>query len=130
MSRGAPSFFLNLPIAVVVVAISLRCLPESRDDTENEALDWPGSALAALGLGALVYGLIESSRSGFGNPAVLGELTGGILVLVIFLGWEARTPSPMLPPSLFRSRDFTGANILTLLLYAALGGTLFFCRSI
>ena len=119
-------FFLNLPLALVVVAISFCCLPESRDDTENETLDWLGSVLAALGLGALVYGLIESSRSGFGNPAVLGELTGGILVLVIFLGWEARTPSPMLPPSLFRSRDFTGANILTLLLYAALGGTLFF----
>src|SRR2546423_2377325 len=110
-------FFLNVPIAIVVVVLSVCHLPESRDETENKRLDWLGGTLTTLGLGALVYGLIESSRLGFGHPAVLGELIGGSFVLAIFLRWEAVTRSPMLPPSLFRSRNFTGANILTLLLY-------------
>src|SRR5256885_5629900 len=82
-------FFINLPIAIVVVVLSVCHLPESRDETENKRLDWLGGTLTALGLGALVYGLIESSRLGFGHPAVLGELIGGSFVLAIFLRWEA-----------------------------------------
>ena len=79
-----------------------------------------------IGLGSTVYGLLESSRAGFRHPAILIALGSGILFLVIFLFWEARTPNPMLPLNLFRSRDFTGANLLTFFLYSALGGTLFF----
>ena len=79
-----------------------------------------------VGLGSIVYGLLESSRAGFGRPAVLIALFGGILFLLIFLFWEARTPHPMLPLTLFRSRDFAGANLLTFFLYSALSGTLFF----
>jgi EmrB/QacA subfamily drug resistance transporter len=119
-------FFINVPLALVVLLISLSSLPESRDETERAKLDWVGAALTTVGLGGIVYALIESSRLGWRHPAVFIALGGGVLVLLLFLYLEARIRNPMLPPSLFRSRDFSGANILTFLLYAALGGTLFF----
>ena len=85
-----------------------------------------GAALATIGLGALVYGLIESATFGFRSPVVLIALIGGALVLIAFVVVEARRRYPMMPLSLFRSREFAGANLLTLFLYAALAGTLFF----
>ena len=93
---------------------------------ENEPLDWTGAALATVGLGFLVYGLIESSRSGFSNAGVLAALVSGGLFLIGFVLFEAHAKNAMLPFVLFRSRNFTGANLLTLLLYGALGGMLFF----
>ena len=119
-------FFINLPLAVVVLLISIYRVPESRDENENARIDWFGAVLATIGLGSLVYGLIESSRLGFRHPAVVIALGGGSFLLVVFLLVEARTRNPMLPLSLFRSRDFAGSNLLTLFLYSALGGTLFF----
>jgi len=119
-------FFLNLPLAIVVLLISFSRLPESRDENENKRLDWLGAGLTTIGLGSLVYGLIESSRLGFNHPSVVMALIGGILFLAVFVVFEARARNPMLPLALFRSRNFTGANLLTLLLYSALGGTLFF----
>lgn len=119
-------FFLNLPLAVVVLLISFGHLPESQDENDNGRLDWLGAALITIGLGSLVYGLIESSRSGFGARPVLTAMISGSLFLVTFLVFEARARNPMLPLALFRSRNFTGANLLTLFLYSALGGTLFF----
>jgi hypothetical protein len=82
--------------------------------------------LAAFGLGALVYGLIESSRTGFSNRSVIVFLVAAVALMIVFLLVEARLPQPMLPLALFRSPTFTGANLLTFFLYAALGGTLFF----
>ena len=119
-------FFINLPLAAIVLLISFYRVPESRDEGQKERLDWFGAALATIGLGALVYGLIESSRLGFGHSAVLAGLVVGICSLTVLLLWEARVENPMLPLTLFRSSDFTGANFLTLFLYSALGGTLFF----
>ena len=119
-------FFLNLPLAAAVVLISFWRVPESRDKSEHGPLDWVGAALATVGLGGLVYGLIESSRLGFLQPTVLLSLVGGSISLTLFVFNESRTQNPMLPLSLFRSRNFAGANLLTLLLYAALAGTLFF----
>src|SRR6266498_1142823 len=119
-------FFINLPLAAAVLIISLWRVPESRDENQKARLDWLGATLATIGLGSLIYGLIESSRLHFGHPAVIAALTGGTFFLILFLLFEARTRNPMLPLALFRSRDFTGANLLTLLLYSALGGTLFF----
>jgi EmrB/QacA subfamily drug resistance transporter len=119
-------FFINLPLAAVVLLISFYRVPESRDESQNERLDWFGAVLATIGLGTLVYGLIESSRLGFGHSAVLTALLVGISSLTALLFWEGRVENPMLPLALFRSRNFTGANLLTLLLYSALGGTLFF----
>ena len=118
-------FFINLPIALVVVLISLRHVAESTD-RESSRVDWLGAILAALGLGALVYGLIESAQVGFNDRSVIMALTAGIIVLILFFFVESRLSHPMLPLTLFRSRTFAGTNLLTFLLYAALGGTLFF----
>jgi hypothetical protein len=118
-------FFINIPLAVLVIIISLWRVPES-SDPESASLDWLGAALAALGLGALVYGLIESSRLGFNDRSVLAALTAAVVLLSLFVMTERRVPNPMLPLALFRSPIFTGTNLLTFLLYAALGGTLFF----
>jgi EmrB/QacA subfamily drug resistance transporter len=118
-------FFINLPLALVVIFISLRHIRETRD-RETTRVDWFGAILAALGLGALVYGLIESSQVGFNNRSVIVALTLGVVVLTLFLFVESRVSAPMLPLTLFRSRTFAGTNLLTFLLYAALGGTLFF----
>ena len=118
-------FFINLPIALLVILISLWHVAEN-SDKENTRVDWLGAILAATGLGALVYGLIESSRLGFADKSVILVLTAAGALLVVFLFVEARISQPMLPLALFRVRTFTGANLLTFLLYAALGGTLFF----
>jgi EmrB/QacA subfamily drug resistance transporter len=119
-------FFINLPLALIVLIISFFHVPESRDETERQKLDWAGAMLIVIGLGLLTYGLIESSRSGFANFAVIGTLAGGTVVLLLLLGFEARAPNPMIPAALFRSRNFSGANLLTFLLYGALSGALFF----
>ena len=119
-------FFINLPLGLIVLFISFCCVPESRDKGDDKRLDWLGAALATIGLTFLVYGLIESSRLGFGHPAVLTALITGSAFLVLFVYREGRARNPMLPLALFRSQDFTGANLLTLFLYSALGGTLFF----
>src|SRR5436309_8269755 len=118
-------FFINIPIAFLIILISLWRVPES-SDKESVGLDWWGAILGALGLGALVYGLIESSRLGFSDRSVVAALVAATLLLAFFLIVEARVPNPMLPLTLFRSRTFAGANLLTFLLYGALGGTLFF----
>src|SRR6266581_1641011 len=117
-------FFINIPLALLVIVISLRRVPES-SDKESVGLDWWGAIFGALGLGALVYGLIESSRLGFSDRSVVVALIAAAILLALFLILEARVSTPMLPLTLFRSRTFTGANLLTFLLYGALGGTLF-----
>ena len=118
-------FFINLPLALVVILISLRHVAENTDRASSR-VDWFGAILAALGLGALVYGLIESAQVGFNDRSVIIALAAGIVVLILFLFVESRLSQPMLPLTLFRSRTFAGTNLLTFLLYAALGGTLFF----
>src|SRR5437016_6273042 len=112
-------FFINIPIALLIILISLWHIPES-SDTESLGLDWWGAILGALGLGALVYGLIESSRLGFTDRSVRAALVAAAILLALFLILEARVSNPMLPLTLFRSRTFTGANLLTFLLYGAL----------
>ncbi len=119
-------FFINVPLALVVLGISYWRVPESRDDAGEKRLDWFGALLATMGLGAVVYGLIESSRLGFAQTVVLVALAVGALSLALFILVEARSRNPMLPLTLFRSRDFGGANLLTLFLYTALAGALFF----
>jgi EmrB/QacA subfamily drug resistance transporter len=119
------AFLLNVPLAIVVILIAARHVPESRDP-DARRLDIPGAVLATVGLGGIVYGLINSSVAGFGHTAVIVSLLLGILALVGFFVRERRAQDPMLPLTLFRSRNFSGANLLTLLLYAGLGGALYF----
>src|SRR6266478_4103300 len=119
-------FFLNLPLAVVVLLLVVRRVPESRTEEESRKLDFLGAALATLSLGAIVYGLIESSRLGLQNPIVIAALVAGTFIFGAFILVEARVQHPMMPLTLFSSRNFAGANMLTLFLYASLAGTLFF----
>jgi EmrB/QacA subfamily drug resistance transporter len=119
------AFWLNLPLAVVVLIVLYWRVPESRDRTPAH-LDLAGAAIVTVGLGLLVFGLVEASRRGVGDPIVFGTLIGGAIGLASFVLYERQARSPMMPLSLFQSRTFTGANLLTLLLYAALGGALFF----
>src|SRR5215217_30562 len=120
------AFFLNLPLALAVLLISVWKVPESREKKNHGRLDWPGAALATISLGGIIYGLIESPRLGFSNPIVLLALVGGLVSLALFVFHEARAKNPMVPLQLFRNRDFAGANLLTLFLYAALSGMFFF----
>ena len=106
-----------MPIALIVLALTLWKVPESRAGNRSSHFDWLGGLLAVLGFGGIVLALIESMP-------VAGAI--GAIALVALLYWEARSSSPMVPLGLFRSRNFTGANLLTLFLYSALGGLLFF----
>jgi EmrB/QacA subfamily drug resistance transporter len=118
-------FFLNVPLAVVVLVLSLRFMNESHDPSRTTQIDWSGAALAVLGLGGMVFGLLEWPPLGASHPLVLGALATGVLSLVLLVVVEGHARNPMLPLALFRSRTFTLANLLTLLLYAALGVILF-----
>lgn len=122
------AFFINAPLAIVVLPIVFWHVPESRNPDARK-LDLPGAFLGALGLGGLVYGLVDSSNRGFVDPLVVGAFVLGATALLAFVIVEWRSQEPMMPLSLFRSRNFSGANLLTLLLYAGLGGALYFCRS-
>jgi EmrB/QacA subfamily drug resistance transporter len=118
-------FFLNVPIAAAAVALTVRFVDESRDPTRTGAVDWAGAGLAVAGLGGVVFALLEWPPLGPGHPLVLGTLAVGLASLAALLIVERRRPNAMLPLDLFRSRAFALANGLTLLLYAALGITLF-----
>ena len=117
-------FFMNLPLAALVVAIAWWRVPESRG-ARNGRIDWLGALLATLGLLGLVWGLIEGGGRGFGDPWVLASLVLGAVLLALFVVVERHVKDPMLPLRLFRARTFAGANVLTLFLYAALSATMF-----
>jgi EmrB/QacA subfamily drug resistance transporter len=110
-------FFFNVPLGAAVVVIALLRVPESRDDDAQKRIDLVGAALAIVSLGAIVYGLLASRGI---------AVAGGVVLFVVFLVVEARSEHPMVPLSLFRSRTFSATNALTLLLYGALGGGMFF----
>jgi EmrB/QacA subfamily drug resistance transporter len=118
-------FAINLPISVVVVAVTLRHVPESRDPAATGPIDIAGGALVTLGLIGLTYGLIEGPGGHWADPLVLAALLGGLLLLATFIWWEHHTPSPMLPLNLFRSGQFTSANVVTFVVYGGIGGALF-----
>ena len=119
-------FFLHLPLAAIVLVLSWWRVPESRDEQAVAGLDWWGALFVTLGLSGVVYGLIESSTRSFADPIVLTALIAGVTLLALFVVVEARSEAPMIPLELFRSWTFSGANGLTLLLYMALSGILFF----
>lgn len=119
-------FFINIPLAIIVLLIVFTHVPESRHEGETGGLDWWGALLTTVGLAGIVYGLTEASALGWGNPLVLITMAVGILALVAFFFLEERVKNPMVPLNLFRSSSFSGANLLTFLLYGALGGATYF----
>ncbi len=119
-------FLINPFIALPAIWIALRHVPESRDAQAPQGLDWRGALLALTGLGSLVYGLIAAPGRGWGDITVVTSLAAGMALLAAFVWEEARSPAPMMPLKLFSSRMFAGVNLLTLLLYAGLGGAFFF----
>jgi EmrB/QacA subfamily drug resistance transporter len=118
-------FFINVPVAALALVLTLWHMPESRD-RDTKSIDWTGGALAILGLGSLTYGLTLASESGWAHTQVIATAIVGAAVLAAFVWFEGRTRTPMMPLHLFRSRDFSGANAITLLLYFAIGGAFFF----
>jgi EmrB/QacA subfamily drug resistance transporter len=114
------AFLINVLLAAVVIAISVRYVPESRGAGVGR-VDWLGALLVTIGLGGLVTGFIESVNWGWKRPVVLGSLIVGCACLSVFILVEGRVTAPMVPPKLFASRTFSGANLLTLFLYAAIG---------
>jgi EmrB/QacA subfamily drug resistance transporter len=116
-------FLINLPVAALTILITLRSVPESRDD-EARALDIPGTLTAVSGLGALTYGLTVASGNGW-TGATYAWMFAGAVLLAAFLVLERRSRAPMMPLELFRSRAFASLNAMTFLLYFALSGTLF-----
>jgi EmrB/QacA subfamily drug resistance transporter len=119
------AFFINAPLAAVVVFLTLKFIDESKDPSRTRNIDWLGAALAVLGLGGIVCGLLEWPPLGPGHPFVIASLSIGVVCLVLLIIVEGRERNPMLPLHLFRSRTFTLANVLTLLLYGALGVVMF-----
>src|SRR5215472_9195649 len=110
-------FFINVPLGLAVLTLALRKVPESRTGDTRSRPDWAGGMLAALGFGGIVYALIQS---------VLIAAVLGAVALIGLAYWEVHSPSPVVPLQVFRSLNFTGANLLTLFLYSGLGGVLFF----
>lgn len=118
------AFLINLPLALAVVLVAARHVPETRDERASGRLDVLGAASAALGLALVIYALTEGPGQGW-SVALFVALFGGLAVLVGFLVNEARVRQPMMPLRLFRNKQFAGANIVTLVVYAALSGALF-----
>ncbi len=118
-------FVINLPLAALVVAVALRHVPETRDPEATGPIDVVGGILVTFGLVGLTYGLIQGPAAGWSNSSVLAALAGGVVLLGAFVWWEHRTPTPMLELSLFSSTQFTATNLVTFVVYGAIGGALF-----
>ena len=118
-------FLINLPIALAVLLLTARAVPETRDAEATGRLDYLGSALVVLALVGISYALVEGPAIGFGAPSVLVALVGGAAAGVLFTIREVGARNPVVPLSLFRSRQFSGTNVVTLIVYAVLGGMFF-----
>ncbi len=118
-------FFINLPVALAVLVITARHVPETRDPQASGRIDVGGAVLAVLWLTGATYSLIEGPTKGWTSPIVLGGLVVAVLGLVIFVRAESAVHHPMLPLGLFRARQFSAANGVTFIVYGALGGALF-----
>ena len=116
-------FWLNVPIGLVLIPLAALRLRESRGP--NNALDLPGLALASLGLLGLVWGLVRGNQVGWASTEIVGTISGGLLVLVLFVLWEIRAPAPMLPLRFFRNRTFAAANAASLLMFFGMFGSIF-----
>jgi len=118
-------FVINLPIALLVVVMARRHVPETTDPDATGRVDLPGAVLVSAALVGLTAGIIEAPSHGWASPPVLAALVGGLALLGAFLVLEGRTRHPLLPLALFRSTQFSATNAVTFLVYGALGGALF-----
>jgi EmrB/QacA subfamily drug resistance transporter len=118
-------FLINIPLALATVLVTLRHVPETRDETATGKLDLQGAVLATVGLAGLTFGLIGAGDRGFGDPLVLVSLAIGVIALAVFVEVERRSSHPMLPPGIFANLRFTGANLVTVVVYGALGTATF-----
>jgi EmrB/QacA subfamily drug resistance transporter len=118
-------FLINLPLAVLVLVVAVRHVPESRDPNTTGRLDISGGVLVTLGLIGLTYGLIDGPASGWSRPLTLLALLGGVVLLAAFLLRERWASAPLLSLRMFASAQFSAANAVTFAVYAALGGALF-----
>src|SRR5262249_8734439 len=119
-------FLINPLLALPTIWIAYLRVPETRDPDAKPGLDWPGTLLALASLASLAYRLMTWPTSGWNGSLVLTALLGGVARFDAFLWVEHQSRAPILPLALFRSRTFSAVNLLTLLLYSALGGALFF----
>ena len=115
-------FLVNVPVAVLIVAVAGRHVPESRSPVHHGRFDYPGAVLGALALGGVTYALIAAGESPT-RPDVVVSAMGGLVAAAAFVVRERRVADPMLPPAMFRNRQFTGANLATFGVYGALGGS-------
>ncbi len=118
-------FLINLPFAAVVVWVGLRHVPETRNENAERGLDFSGSALAVVGLAGLIAGLTAGPEQGWSAPIVLIPLIGGLLCLGAFVGVEQRSPHPLVPLGIFKAKQFSSANLVTFVVYAAIAGAFF-----
>ena len=118
-------FFINLPLAAVVIAIAARHVPESKSPGPVPRLDYRGALAISGALAGITYGLIAASADGWNRSRCWCRSAAGLLLLGVFILVEAREREPMLPLGIFRSRQFSAANAVTFVVYAALGGLLF-----
>jgi len=117
-------FLINIPLGIIVMALATRHVPETRDPNASGHLDFIGASLAGLGLAGTTYALIEAPGKG-ASPLILLAGIGGVVALVAFLLSERRSANPMMPLGMFASRQFSAANLVTFVVYAALGGVFF-----
>jgi EmrB/QacA subfamily drug resistance transporter len=118
-------FAINVPFVIATIMILRATCPELRPETRPK-VDWIGAILCALGLAGPVYGLIEEPTYRFGHPMVFVPIVAGVILLVLFILWERRSPEPMLTMDLFRNRNFSVTNVATFTIYAGLSATTFF----
>jgi EmrB/QacA subfamily drug resistance transporter len=116
-------FWLNVPVGIALIPLAATRLRESFGPRPQ--LDIPGLALAGAGALGVTWGLVRASGAGWGSVEVVSALAVGAALIGAFLGWERRSPSPMLPLQLFRRRTFAGANAVSFFMYAGLFGALF-----
>jgi EmrB/QacA subfamily drug resistance transporter len=118
-------FFINVPVSIFVLVLTARHVPESSDPTNKGRVDVTGAALAVIFLAGSTYALIEGPTRGWSSPLVLAGLILAAVAAPAFFVVERRVTGPMLPLNLFRSRQFSGTNAVTFVVYGALGGALF-----
>jgi EmrB/QacA subfamily drug resistance transporter len=116
-------FWLNVPIGLVLAPVAYARLEESRGP--ESALDLPGLALASTGLLGIVWGLVRGNAHGWTSLGIVTSIAAGVLLLVAFVAWELRTPTPMLPMEFFRNRTFALTNVASLLMFFGMFGSIF-----